>query len=139
MDAVHARHGRTPREVTRSHVNYLVPDTARWEQSAGYHLEKSKYVEAFVKNAGLGFAVPYFHNGQPHDFLPDFIVRLKCDPVIHLILEIKGYDPLDEVKKAAAHRWVSAVNADGRFGKWAFEMVRQPADVPTAIERQFRS
>ena len=49
--------------------------------------------DAFVKNAGLGFAIPYLHNGQMHDYVPDFIIRLKT-PDLHLILETKGYDPL---------------------------------------------
>lgn len=34
-------------------------------------------VHSFVKNAGLGFAVPYLHNGQMHDYMPDFIIRLE--------------------------------------------------------------
>jgi hypothetical protein len=37
--------------------------------------------------------------------------------VIHVILETKGFDPLEEVKRAAAERWVAAVNADGNCGK----------------------
>jgi hypothetical protein len=47
---------REPREVIHSHVNYLVPDTQRWEQSAGYFIDTHSAVGAFVKNAGLGFA-----------------------------------------------------------------------------------
>ena len=73
-----------------------------------------------MKNAGLGFAIPYLHNGQLHDYVPDFIVRLKTDPPRHLILETKGYDPLEEVKRAAAERWVAAVNADGTLPKRKF-------------------
>src|SRR6266566_1011574 len=57
---------------------------------------------AFVKNAGLGFAIPYLHNGEPHDFEPDFIVRLNDSSNRHLIIETKGYDPLAEVKQQAA-------------------------------------
>ena len=52
-----------------------------------------------MKNAGLGFAIPYLHNGQPHDYVPDFIIRLKTEPPRYLILETKGYDPLEEVKR----------------------------------------
>ncbi len=66
-----------PREIVRSHVNYLVPDTQKWEQSAGYFIDTHPAVDAFVKNAGLGFAIPYLHNGQMHDYMPDFIVRFK--------------------------------------------------------------
>ena len=60
---------------------------------------------SFVKNASLGFAIPYLHNGQMHDYLPDFIVRLNMQSIVHLILEMKGYDPLEEIKVAAANRW----------------------------------
>jgi hypothetical protein len=31
--------GDVSREVVRCHVNYLVPDTRRWEQSAGYLID----------------------------------------------------------------------------------------------------
>jgi type III restriction enzyme len=65
-----------------------------------------------------------------HDYMPDFIIRLAVDEERYLILETKGYDPLKEVKEAAAKRWVSAVNADGKFGNWAFKMAEHPTDVP---------
>jgi type III restriction enzyme len=120
---------RDIREVTRSHVNYVVADTAKWEQSAAYVLDTHAAVEAFVKNAGLGFAVPYLHNGQAHDYVPDFIVRLRTDPPRLMILETKGFDPIEEVKTAAAHRWVAAVNADGRHGRWGFALARRVGDI----------
>ena len=73
---------RDPVEIVRSHVNYVVPDTKRWEQSAAYYIDKHNAVHSFVKNAGLGFAVPYLHNGQMHDYMPDFIIRFKGDSPI---------------------------------------------------------
>ncbi|MGH9372009.1 MAG: restriction endonuclease, partial [Vicinamibacterales bacterium] len=122
------------REAVRSHVNYVVADTKKWEQSAAYILDTHETVDAFVKNAGLGFAIPYLHNGQPHDYQPDFVVRLKSDPVVHLILETKGFDPLAEVKAAAAERWVAAVNADGQFGIWRYAMARSVAGVRDILD-----
>jgi len=92
-------------------------------------------VEAFVKNAGLGFAIPYLHNGQMHDYVPDFIIRLKTDPPVHLILETKGFDPLEGVKRAAAERWVSAVNAEGTYGTWQYALVRRPTEVGGVLLR----
>lgn len=77
--------------------------------------------------------MPYLHNGQMHDYVPDFIVRLKTDPVIHLVLETKGYDPLEEVKRAAAERWVSAVNADGTYGRWRYALVKKITDVDNVV------
>jgi type III restriction enzyme len=126
---------RDVREVNKSHLNYVVADTKQWEQSATYYLDKNRDVEAFVKNSGLGFAIPYLHNGQMHDYVPDFIVRLKGQSPRHLILETKGYDPLEEVKRAAADRWVAAVNADSIHGHWHFAIAKKVSDIPSIIER----
>jgi hypothetical protein len=65
--ALHARYvihvgrwtSREPREIRRSHLNYVVPDTQKWEQSAVHYIDTHPATEAFVKNAGLGFAIPY--------------------------------------------------------------------------------
>ena len=95
---------REVREVVRSHLNYVVADTKTWEESAAYLIDTNDAVDAFVKNAGLGFAIPYFYNGEAHDYVPDFIVRLKTEPPMHLILEVKGYDELAEIKAQAAQQ-----------------------------------
>lgn len=108
------------REVVHSHVNAVVADTWQWEQAAAYIIDTHPATAAFAKNAGLGFAIPYVHNGQPHDYLPDFTIRLKTERLCHFILETKGYDPLRDVKRDAAERWVRAVNADGRYGQWQY-------------------
>jgi type III restriction enzyme len=120
---------RDVREVVKSHLNYVVADTKQWEQSAAYHLDRHPAVEAFAKNAGLGFAIPYLHNGQMHDYVPDFIIRLKAGSPCHVILETKGYDPLEDVKRAAAERWIAAVNADGTHGWWAYTCVKRVSDI----------
>lgn len=130
---------KEPREVLHCHLNYVVPDTKKWEQTAAYYLDKHPMADAFVKNNGLGFAIPYLHNGEPHDYMPDFIVRVKTDPPIHLILETKGYDPLAEVKAAAAERWVAAVNAGGTYGRWAYRIARKPTEVSEIIASLLQS
>jgi type III restriction enzyme len=61
--------------------------------------------------------------------MPDFIVRLGGEAGILLILETKGFDPLAEIKVAAAQRWVAAVNADGQHGRWVYAMVRRIGDI----------
>lgn len=126
------------REVLRSHLNYVVADTKRWEQSAAYILDTHPAVESFVKNAGLGFAIPYVHNGRGHDFVPDFIVRLKGNRPVHLVLETKGFDELADVKRAAAERWATAVNADGQLGAWRFAMARSIPQVKEILDNQGR-
>jgi type III restriction enzyme len=124
------------REVLKSHLNYVVADTGKWEQQAAYILDTHPRVVSFAKNAGLGFAIPYVYNGQSHDYVPDFLVRLAGEPPETLILETKGFDPLAEVKAAAADRWVAAVNADGAFGRWRYAMVRSMDRVREALERR---
>jgi type III restriction enzyme len=121
---------REVRPCKRSHLNFVVCDTAKWEQSAAYYLDKHPLVDAFVRNAGLGFAIPYLHNGEVHDYVPDFIARVRvADEILNVIVETKGFDPLAEVKAAAAERWVAAVNADGTHGEWRYLLVRKPTDV----------
>lgn len=122
------------REAIHSHVNFVVMDTIRWEESATYYIDNHTRTEAFVKNQGLGFAIPYLYNGQIHDYLPDFLIRLAGDAGTTLILEIKGHDELAQVKAAAAQRWVDAVNADGAFGKWDYAIAYNPNDVPRLID-----
>ena len=122
-------------ETTRSHVNYVVADTQKWEQSAAYYLDTDDRVLAFVKNANLGFAIPYTYRGTPREYLPDFLVRLQHQgrEVGTLVLETKGYDPAEMAKVDAAHRWVAAVNADGTYGRWAYRLVTSPSQVPTVV------
>jgi type III restriction enzyme len=126
---------RDVREVIHSQLNYVVLDTKTWEQSAAYYLDKHAAVEAFAKNAGLGFAIPYLYNGQMHDYVPDFIIRLKSTSPSHLILETKGYDPLEEIKRAAAQRWVAAVNADGTYGRWQYAIAKKVPDVVPLVNQ----
>jgi type III restriction enzyme len=121
------------REVRRCHLNYVVADTGKWEQSAASYIDTHPATAAFVKNAGLGFAIPYLHNGQDYDYYPDFLVRLKCAEPWQLILEVKGFDPLEEVKKAAAERWVGAVNAEVSFGRWSYAVVKKPSKIGAAL------
>lgn len=130
--------GRDVREVVRSHVNYVVADTRKWEQTAAYFIDTHPAVESFVKNAGLGLAIPYLHNGQIHEYLPDFIIRLKSETPCHLLLETKGHDPLVELKDAAAERWAKAVSVEGSFGRWTFRRVKRPEDVRSTLDEVFR-
>ena len=56
-----------------------------------------------------------------HDYMPDFIVRLRTSPAVHLILETKRF---------AAERWVAAVNADSAYGQWQYGLAKRPTEVP---------
>ncbi len=129
---------KEPIEVTKSHVNYVVADS-QWERIAAVVLDRHPTVEAFVKNSGLGFAIPYLHQAQGHDYLPDFIVRLVGDMERYLIVETKGHDERFDEKRSAAEQWVEAVNADERFGRWAFLAIRDRAKIAEEIDRSLRS
>ncbi len=124
---------REPYPVMKSHINAVVPDTKKLEQSAAYRIDKHPKVSAFAKNEGMGFGIPYLHNGEMHDYLPDFLIRLQSDEERYLILETKGYDPLKEIKQSAAQRWVNAVNADGNHGQWRYCMVSKADEINKAI------
>jgi type III restriction enzyme len=124
------------REVIKCHLTFAVSDTAQWEQSVAARLDRSEQVLAFVKNEFLGFAIPYIDNGQDHEYYPDFLVRLRGgeDPFT-LIIEVKGRpDPLEQVKREAAQRWVDAVNAEGSFGRWGYAIVRDPKETAAVLE-----
>ena len=56
-------------------------------------------------------------------------------PPVHLILETKGLDLLEEVKRAAAERWVAAVNADGTYGRWKFGLVKRVSEINEILTR----
>ena len=119
------------REVVHSHLNYVVADTKTWEQAAAYYIDKHPRWQRSSRIKGLGFAIPYMDNGQLHDYIPDFIIRLAGGG--HLILETKGYDEQRGCEGAAAHRWVDAVNAEGSFGAWSYAVARNPNEVPGVI------
>ncbi len=117
-------------EVKKSHLNAIVIDS-KLEARVAFCLDNNEQVKAFVKNEGLGFAIPYERDGEMHEYRPDFIIRLQNDE--YLILETKGFDKNEEIKKAAAGRWIDAVNADGKHGKWYYELVRKETEINNKI------
>ena len=46
---------REPYPVVKSHLNAVVPDTKKFEQSAAWQLDRHPRVRAFAKNEGMGF------------------------------------------------------------------------------------
>jgi type III restriction enzyme len=125
--------GRDLWPATRCHLNAMVADTKKWEQSAAYCLDTHDEIRAWVKNDHLGFVVPYRKDGTKRSYLPDFIVELVSGE--KLVVEIKG-QVIDDalVKEAAAKRWCEAVNRDGRFGRWSYHLVKHPADLMQLLD-----
>jgi type III restriction enzyme len=110
---------REPMPVQRSHVNFVVADS-QWERIAATVLDTHPRVETFVKNSGLGFAIPYTLRGTAHDYLPDFVAKLDGGKR-YLIIEIKGVtDEQSDAKKRAAQQWCEAVSGWGEQGRWDF-------------------
>ena len=48
----------------------------------------------------------------------------------HLIVETKGeYDESARAKRQALDEWITAVNTDGRFGRWHAAITLQPGEI----------
>jgi type III restriction enzyme len=120
---------KEPMPVLRSHLNFVVADS-QWERIAATVLDTHPKVESFVKNSGLGFAIPYTLRGTAHDYLPDFVVKLDSGQR-HLVVEIKGVtDELSDAKKRAAQQWCEAVSGEGSFGRWDFLQIESRQTIP---------
>lgn len=106
----------------KSHVNVIVADTEAWEQIAAKAMDEMDVVESYVKNAYLGFGVPYVKDGKDRSYMPDFIARVRAGgEVVNLVVEVTGMNQDKAEKKwFVEHRWLPAVNASGRWGRWAF-------------------
>lgn len=123
-------HGATSKDVfptKKSHVNLVVADTEAWEQIGAKTLEKLPQIESYVKNAFLGFEIPYVDKqGAERRYMPDFIARVKTpgDERFNLIIEITGFAK-DKIEKRyfVKERWLPAVNAERlklRLPPWYF-------------------
>ena len=108
--------GNTTKEVyetAKSHVNYVVADTDAWEQICAKTLEELPQVQSYVKNAFLGFTIPYVGAGKDKLYYPDFIARCvtKNGEVVNLVIEVTGMNKdKDDKKWYVENRWLPAVN-----------------------------
>ena len=101
-------------ETEKSHVNYVVADTESWEQIAAKTLDELPEVISYVKNAFLGFGIPYVNEGKESLYFPDFIARIQTPGgrVVSLIVEITGMNRDKAAKKQYVEdRWLRAANA----------------------------
>ncbi len=117
--------------VDKSHISHCVYDSG-WEASESYFLEKSDLVKSFVKNDHLGFFILYNFNGVIRKYYPDFLIRLANDE--YLILETKGIDSQqNQTKREFLNEWINAVNVQGGFGKWHWNVSFHPSDLESKI------
>ncbi len=130
------------------HISHVVGDTESWEQKTAQAIEEladEGVVLSYVKNHNLGFNIPYTHNGDSHNYIPDFLVRLNDgkgpqDP-LNLILEVTGERDTKKEAKVFTTRtlWVPAVNNYGGFGRWAFVEISDPWDAKKTIKTLMNS
>lgn len=120
----------------RCHVTYVTLDS-NWEAKLAASLEDMAEVLHYVKNQGLGFTIPYTHNGEERTYLPDYIVRVRdgAEEPLNLIIEVTGEKKKDKEAKVATARdlWAPAVNNHGGLGRWAFLEITDPWNAMNAI------
>ena len=123
----------------KSHISHVVPHSG-WEATVAAAIEDmGDEVLRYVKNDHLDFTIPYIIDGIQKSYVPDFVVVLndQGDPAdaLHLVVEVTGEAKRDKKIKVATARdkWIPAINADGRFGRWAFLEITDPAYVATQI------
>jgi type III restriction enzyme len=123
--------GRPAEPTSKSHISHVVIDST-WEASESFELERNKHVVSWAKNDHLGFVIPYIFNGTIHNYYPDFLIKL--DNGLMLVLEVKGIDSQqNKTKRKYLDEWVRAINADGRFGQWAWDVSFRTSDIKDII------
>jgi type III restriction enzyme len=137
-----------PAADDRCEISHVVLDGVggnTWEQLTMAECEHNPNVAAYAKNDHLGFSIPYIHEGKSHDYVPDFLVRLKrrehedFDRV--LVIEVSGgqkskHSPGSVKVKATTARqsWCTAVNNHGGFGRWGYVEITNPLDIKPALD-----
>jgi type III restriction enzyme len=123
-----------PAEVTtNSHISHVVVDST-WEASEAFELQRNREVYSWAKNDHIGFVIKYIFNGVIHNYYPDFLIKLRNGKT--LVLEIKGIDDQkNKTKRQYLDEWVRAINADGRFGVWSWDVSRRTSDIKDIIQK----
>ena len=117
----------------KSQISHVVYDSA-WEKVVADICEKADIVTAWAKNDHLDFIVRYLWRGSSRNFVPDYLIRLSNGKT--LVLEVKGVDSeQNKAKRAAMKTWVKAVNEQGGFGQWCFDVVFDPARTRNVLQK----
>ncbi len=119
--------------INRSHISHVVFDSS-WEASEAFELDRNTDVVSWAKNDHLGFVINYVYRGVIHKFYPDFLIKLSNGKM--LILEVKGKDDQqNKTKREYLDEWVKAVNSDGRFGKWCWDVSFRTSDIKDILKK----
>lgn len=133
---------RESEPVKRSQISHMVGDGG-WEMAVARGLDTvehgaGKYVTAWVKNDHIGFEIPYMWGGTVRRYIPDFIAKLTNGKT--LVLEVKGVDtPQNQRKRKFLDEWIKAVNEDGRFGEWCWDVLFDPSEFDNIIVKHATS
>lgn len=127
-----------PCEIAKKcHISHVVFDSS-WEASEAFELDRNKEVISWVKNDHLGFVINYVFRGVIHKYYPDFLIKLSNGKM--LVLEVKGMDDQqNKTKREYLDEWTKAVNSDGRFGRWSWDVSRRTSDIEDIITRQIKA
>lgn len=141
--------GFTTKEVyatTKSHINYVVADTASWEQLAAKTLEEINEVKFYVKNHFLDFKIPYTLDGEEHHYVPDFIARIKAasGKEMNLIIEISGFSNdrtgnKDIKRHYVCDYWIPAANNLKKYPEFAFVEITDIQNIKTQLLQTINS
>lgn len=128
-----------PTRADKCHISHVVCDTDSWEQKMAQAIEDMDEVIRYAKNHRLDFTIPYTLDGQPHNYIPDFIVCIDDgrgpDDLLNLIVECTGEQKRDKAAKVGTARtlWVPSVNNHGGYGRWAFLEIADPWNAQSLI------
>ena len=88
---------------------------------------------AWARNYGLGWTLPYLHDGAWRRYEPDFVARLfggrEMGDAVHLMIEGKGQPDVESAAKQdyVENYWIPAVRnndkLDPSLRRWAFTQI----------------
>src|SRR3954454_7815616 len=88
--------------------------------------EEMGEVQAYAKNQGIGFRIPYTCDGRAGNYFPDLVVKLGdghgMDDLLNLVLEVSGQKKKEKEAKLRTSKtmWVPGGINLVSFGRWAF-------------------
>jgi len=121
--------------TAKSQISHAVYDSV-WEKAVSDLCETEPQIAAWAKNDHLDFKVRYLWRGSSRNFVPDYLIRLANGRTP--VLEVKGQDSeQNRAKRAAMQTWVQAVNEQGGFGQWCFDVVFEPTKIRDMVSTYF--
>ena len=122
---------RGPRSPTSpSTVRPAIPGNSSWRRSSNT-TPTSRHSSRTTTSPSR---IPYVHKGRTHNYVPDFLVRLRRRPDEAfdrtLIVEVSGSQkspgPTQAKANTARNSWCVAVNNHEGFGRWGYVEMTDP-------------